>query len=160
MRRAIPTSDEQKLLLYLFCGLDCAYFKVYDVQQDSLIFSDFVPPGSGELVVSSDDTRAFYSYPGNWISGPPPSEFTAFDIPANSVHQRVNTANELDCVPAPWWFPVGELVLTPDNRWLVGLRASGAGGPFIFNTATMEFEDCLFLTINIQWKYLNCQTRP
>ena len=160
VRRVVPTSDDQKLLLYQSCGLDCAYFRVYDVLLDSLIFSDFIPPGSGELVVSSDDKRAYYSYPGSLISGPPPSEFTAFDIGSNSIYERVNTANEMDCVPAPWWFPVGEIVLTPDNRWLVGLRASGAGGPFIFNTATMEFEDCISLTANIQRKFLTCQTLP
>lgn len=158
--RILPSVDQQKWFLYLCCSDFCSFFEVYDVECDSIIFSEFITPGGGYMALTPDGKYLFYTNPGGLLFGPPPpSSFTAFDVEANDIYQVISTAGIPDCMPMPEYFPVGEIAITPDGRWLIGLGAVGCGGPFLLNINTMEIEDCFF------WNgkaliCLTCQNSP
>jgi|GEM_PF-1495621 len=156
----IPSQDEERWFVYLYRGDFTGFFKVYDVETDSIIFSEFITPGGGYMALTPDGKYLFYTNPGGLLFGPPPpSSFTAFDVEANDIYQVISTAGIPDCMPMPEYFPVGEIAITPDGRWLIGLGAVGCGGPFLLNLNTMEIEDCFF------WNgkaliCLTCQNSP
>jgi hypothetical protein len=68
----VPSRGEAKLFLYVRYGSGWCGFLVYDVVADSMIFSDDLIPGSGEIAITSDGRYVFYTNPGVHAGEPPP----------------------------------------------------------------------------------------
>jgi len=67
----IPSYDEERWFVYLYgAGFRC-FFKVYDVETDSIIFSEFITPGAGYMALTPDGKYLFYTNPGTLLFGPP-----------------------------------------------------------------------------------------
>ena len=114
----VPTPDEAKLLLYRRLGTWVYSFEVYDVAQDSIIFSEAFAPGGGRVAVTPDGKYGIYTYPG--VTGtdpPPPGTFTVFDIATNEIHAKVSIFDYVDSFGAA--VPPIHPAFTPDGRWLV-----------------------------------------
>ncbi len=121
-----PSLDETKWFIYFFMGQCFSAFAVYDVHSDSLIY--FVPlwPGLGELAVAPDGRTVYYTNPGPIFDigcCRAPSAIYAYDI-ASNTSREIST---LGVVPPPLdrWLPMGELAITPDNKYLVSAHYGG-----------------------------------
>ena len=103
----ILSVDQEKWFLYLRCGEFCYFFEAYDAETNSIIFSEFITPGTGYMALTPDGKYLFYTNPGTLLFGLPPlSSFTAFDVEANDIYQVISTAGIPDCMPMPEVFPV------------------------------------------------------
>jgi hypothetical protein len=123
--QVVPSRYEDKLFLYLrLHGLWTWAFAVYDVERDSVIFTEILEPGAGELVVTPDDRFVLYSHPGASL-GDPPSTGTCrvYDVRQNRVCDSISP---YAYVPHPTGKSACALAVTPDGRWLVIL-----GGTFL-----------------------------
>lgn len=141
----VPTIDESKWLLYMnLPGLYTSAFEVYDVSLDSIVFSEVLVPGAGEIAITPDGRYAIYGNPGTIMMGPPPpSEFTIFDIQANTIESRVQTIHVVDSL-TPEFFPVGSMAVTPDGKWLVILNALAPHRLLLYDIERRAFEDYIF----------------
>jgi len=142
----VPTIDESKWLLYMNpSGLYTSAFEVYDVALDSIIFSDVLVPGSGQIVITPDGRYAMYGNPGTIMMGPPaPSEFTIFDIERNEISEVVQTKGFVDGL-TPLFFPVESMAITPDGRWLVALNGVAPHQLLLYDIERRCFADYIFL---------------
>jgi len=81
----IPSYDEERWFVYLYGAGFRSFFKVYDVETDSIIFSEFITPGAGYMALTPDGKYLFYTNPGTLLFGPPRtnsvSKFTTMCIP-------------------------------------------------------------------------------
>lgn len=121
----VPTHDNKKLLRYSVIQKPLCSFDVYDTESDSVLFTDYLVPGYGEIALSVDGKYAFYTNCG--VTGsdypPPPGTFTIFDLEANSIQ---DTISKYDYAP-PVCGPPGRMAVTPDGRWLVFLAGTQIG---------------------------------
>jgi DNA-binding beta-propeller fold protein YncE len=116
--RVVPTPDGSKWLLYLTVALWTSAFEVYDVEQDSIIYRELLIPGMGDIAVTPDGHKAFYTNPGTNSSGPPaPLAFTVFDLDVNAVDTVIED-QEFFSTPGAVAVP-NRLTITPDSKWLV-----------------------------------------
>jgi hypothetical protein len=129
VRDVESSPDETKLYLYMMAHQFLHVFGVYDIVGDSLIVADSVFPGYGELQMSSDGRRVFYTNAGT-MAGPTPGLplINVYDVESNAIRKQISTVGIL---PEPYrqGVSLGELCVTPDGRWLVAL---GAQVPFVF----------------------------
>ena len=112
----IPSIYDDKWFLYLTSGtFDCA-FEVYDCILDSIIFSEYLTPGAGDIEISPDGKYVFYTNPGTILVGPPgDGHITVYDIEKNEIHSRINTPSQVVAHSI-----VQHLAISPDGRKLVG----------------------------------------
>jgi len=132
----IPSADESKWFLYKWVTLYDWQFEVYDVLADSIIFTKTFCPGYGWMALTPDNRYLFYTQPGPQFSGVDPCErpctITVFDIDNNVILSEIKVSSfyffEGDSIPID--LPIGEVYVTPDSDWLVGLTCCHLG-PFI-----------------------------
>ena len=137
----VPTVDESRWLLYLIAGTYLYAFEVYDVLADSIVFAQGLSPGVGKIAIMPNGKYAFYGNPGSILMGPPaPSEFTVFDIKNNRIDEVVNTEAFIDSL-TPYYFPVGSMVVTPDNRWLIAQDAVPPHSVLLYDIENRELVD-------------------
>jgi hypothetical protein len=99
-------------------------FSVYDTSVDSLVFEYYHEPGAADVAISPDGRYAYFGNPGNLLAGPgPPPFFKVFDIQANDIVQTVWLDSVVNGVELMEPKSVGDIVITPDGRWLVTLNA-------------------------------------
>lgn len=142
----VPSTDQTTWFLYHHLPSTFVYaFEVYDVALDSVLFSEVLVPGAGEIAITPDGRYAFYSNPGTLLIGPPaPSEFTIFDIRNNSVDEVVETSHVIDSL-TPHMFLVGSMAVTPDGKWLVLLDALPSHQLLLYDLERRSFVDYKFL---------------
>jgi hypothetical protein len=155
-----PSLDEFKLFLYLQRPQVLKYgaFAVYDLTTDSLIFSDTLRPGYGELESTPDGRYVFYTNPGTMLTPPGPPWVTVYDVEKNEIHTRISTAGILD-EPYEYGMPLGEICITPDGRWLVALPAKSF--PFVFTVHIYTMTIAKYLRFRQRFmEGLACQNAP
>lgn len=151
----VPSPDETKWYLYMPIGADIHFlFAVYDVASDSIIFSDYLSPGHGKLLVTPDDRYVFYSNRGTMISGPGPPWIYVYDVARNASADSISTAGLFD-PPNEYGVPIDYMCLTPDGRWLV---AQGFNHVFAVDINRMEVADYVFLGGSKWLQTVTCQT--
>ncbi len=153
LTQAIPTPDESRLLLYETVRQYASGFSVYDVASDSIVVGDYQTPGRGRLAMTPDGRYVYYGNPGSdTLTRPPLSEFTEFDILANRVYQRISTLH-FTGDSEPDFMPIGEIAISPDGRWLVGMEGGRSSGGLLKYDLTEEelvdYHDFNNLTLGI-----------
>ena len=154
-----PSKDETKLFLYLHRYGFNHYFAVYDIASDSLIFTEYLWPGFGELEVTPDGRYVFYTNPGT-MQGPTPGPpwITVYDVWQNQAFKQISTAGILD-EPYQYGMPLGEICITPDGRWLVALPAKSF--PFVFTVDIYTMTIAKYLRFRQRFmEGLACQNAP
>ena len=133
LRTMTITPDGNKWLMYSLRSFSLHFFWVYDVALDSVIYEHFLITGYGQVAVSGDSRYAFYSNPGRDAVLTGNDSLYIYDIENNRLDETVEIYFTLDSLPMP--IPVGQMVVTPDNRWLIGKDNgfSGVGGQVIFS---------------------------
>ncbi len=129
----IPSADESKWFLYKWVTAYHWQFEVYDVLADSIIFTKTFCPGYGWMALTPDNKYLFYTQPGPQFGGVDPCErprtITVFDVNNNVIHSEIKVSSfyffEGDSIPFD--LPIGEVYVTPDGDWLVGLSCCGIG---------------------------------
>jgi len=92
--------------------------------------------------MTPDGRYAFYGNPGTLSPGPlPDSSFTVFDIEANAIDREVPIQRRINGVEAPWPYAIGEMVVTPDNRWLVATDGVGAHQLLLYDLRKQRWAD-------------------
>jgi hypothetical protein len=159
--RFVPSPDENKWFLYLRFGTDIAALEVFDLDRDSIIFSEGISPGQGDLALTPDGRYLFYSNLGTMISGPSPSNFKIFDVDHNQVLATISTRDLVDQNgDSVIYLPLGDLEVSPDGRLLVGV-----GGPYretfvVFDIERMKFTACISVGHSSLLHFVACQNRP
>lgn len=114
-----PIWDDDKVMIYFRVYIFDYSFEVYDWSRDSIIFAELLTPGAGSITLQSDGRYAYFTNPGDFTTGPPPpSEFYRFNTKTMTCDKTISTSGAFDD-PAFYWWPVGDVVATPDGRWLV-----------------------------------------
>lgn len=122
--KAVPSPDGTRVFMFVgFGGSDC-YFACYDPRSDSVIFMDrrFAAPGA--LVVTADGNRVYYTTPPSFFGGSTiyPNVFV-YNVRENRLEDQIETyyyhegATHNDTLH----YPPSHMVITPDDRMLVGL---------------------------------------
>ena len=156
--QAIPTPDESKLLLWMLVSMYTDAFAIYDIQQERHTLYDFLTPGVGRIAMTPDGRKAYYGNPGNIQSGPAePSEFTEVSIVDNRIVKRIGTANFVDSI-TPSRMPIGNIVITPDGRYLVGAKGPMGTSLLQYDLTEEVFTDYQDLEY-LAWN-LTMQTKP
>ena len=121
-RRMIPSLDEDKWFIYSHVGTCLSAFEVYDPALDSIIFTQLLSPGLGDIALTPDGRYVFYTnadYPISYCITPPPV-IHVHDVHSNEPLPPISLAGAADSL-----FPSGvapnSIEITPDGRWLVGL---------------------------------------
>jgi DNA-binding beta-propeller fold protein YncE len=121
--QVVPSHDETRLYLYLGLNMWTSAFEVYDIAADSVVYSEILVPGAGQITLTPDGQYAVYTDPAATATDPqPPGTFTIYDCTADTVYRVVPTADYADslcalCTPCT-------LTVTPDGRWLVLIAGS------------------------------------
>lgn len=117
--QVVPTPREDRLILYLY-----RHFSSYDMVGDSILFDAFVWPGVGQLAMTLNGRYAFFGNPSSQHMERGTTDLFVFDVYANSICDTIHIEDLLDSLGI--YSPgVGQMVVTPDNRWLVAVEASG-----------------------------------
>ena len=115
-----PMSHDTRLLAYLLHR-----FVVYDTLLDSILFEAGIWPGQGSLAMTPNGRHAFFSNPTTTHGEPGTNDVYVFDTRANRVCDTFHIDEMIDSLGI--LMPgVGNMVVTPDNRWLVA-HDSGFG---------------------------------
>jgi len=117
-------NDGGNWLIYADAGTSDCQFLDYDPALDSIVFTEDIGPGHGYFVVAPDGNRAYYANAGtaeNPGLGEP--NFRVYNIRQHSLIRTVSTEISWDgaSIPSPLFCP-GEMVITPDGRYLVMLQ--------------------------------------
>jgi DNA-binding beta-propeller fold protein YncE len=113
----LPSPDESKLFLYSVVASWVSAFEVYDVANDSIIFSHLLSPGAGSIAMTPDGNYVFYTWPGRTATDPPADfSFFIFDVAANDIDTIIK---DPEFFSDSTWFGYPKLVSTsPDGKWL------------------------------------------
>jgi hypothetical protein len=114
-----PTPREDRLIFKLY-----RHLLSYDMVGDSILYDVFFLPGQGRLALTPNGRYAFFSNPSTQHMEPGTTDLFVFDVRANSICDTIHIKDILDSLGI--YTPgVGRMVVTPDNRWLVAVGASG-----------------------------------
>jgi len=133
--------DELSLYLYLQTNDCSAAFCVYDMIGDTVSFRHDFNPGNGDLAITPDGSRVFYSNPGEMVGlgecPIPAPEFYMYHILAGQsvTISTLNIFQDLDR-PELW---IGGLETTPDGKWLVAGEMAGSGVILAWDIEQSEF---------------------
>lgn len=159
LTNVIPSDDESQLFLWYGLGSCASGFLVYDPHEDSVIFYDYLTPGNGKMILSADGNTVFYTNPGPWLDigcCRAPSEIYAYNV----AHNSVRAISTLGIIPPPdtLWLPMGELAVTPDNRWVV--TANGGGWSYLLRLNVQKGEMDAYADITGSRRIVNltCQS--
>ena len=127
--------DESRWYLYRYHGMYTFSFAVYDVALDSMVFVLGLTPGVGDLEVTPDDSYVFFTSPGGLAFGPPPQySFGSYNVKTGQVTLfKFNS----ECTAAKDFYPMGELAVTPDGRWLTAVSGPCGGHVISFDIPNM-----------------------
>ena len=131
-------------------------FIAYDPNADSVLFSHYLTPGHGVIKLAPDD-KVFFTNPGTGpysVYGIGPPFYEVYDPHTNNVTDSVWARGICTGVGPS---PVGELVITPDERWVVGIHP-GFGEILTFSLESMRQEKCYSLGNRCSLWYLTCQS--
>ena len=155
----IPSKDESVWYLMVKVSLFFDFqFLVYDPNADSVLFNHYLTPGLGEIKLAPD-SRVLFTNPGTGpiaIGPHPPPFFHVYDPETNSANDTIWATGVCSLVEAS---PIGELVITPDGRWLVGIHP-GFGEILTFNLESMQLAKCFSLGHGHSLSDLSCQQIP
>jgi hypothetical protein len=153
-----PSKDETRIFLYLHRYGFNHYFAVYDIASDSLVFTEYLWPGFGELEITPGGRYVFYTNPGDaFISGGTPW-ITVYDVRKNEIHKIISTAGLLD-EPYQYGLPLDDICITPDGRWLIALPFRTLPVIFTVDLHTMTITKYLRLGYR-SMTGLACQNAP
>jgi len=166
MIKVVPSLDESKWFLLRYSGyLYRAFFDVYDVKTDSIIFRDWLIPTAGSMALTPDGKYLFYTAPGMHIDDdfPAESNFRVFDVERNRISMLISTVGFIDGFN-PVYMPVGDLAMTPDGQWLIVDEAGcgvsiGAPTFIIFNVNAMTIESYEEVP-GVVGMFYTCQNAP
>lgn len=134
-------------------------FEVYDKVFDSVIFSDSLIPGSGTITLDPTRRYAYYTNPGTLLVGPPPpSEFYRFNVNLMTRDKTISTSGAFED-PAFYWWPVGDVVATPDGRWLI-LTHWSYDELVVYDLCRSEFSHFYRLDRPVILQWPKCQRNP
>lgn len=153
--RIVPSPDEGKWYLYMRIGADIHFlFAVYDVASDSIIFSHYLTPGHGKILVTPDGRHVFYSNRGTMTSWPGPPWIYVYDVATNSSADSISTVGLFD-PPYEYGVPIADMCLTPDGRWLTAI---GFDHIFAVDVSRMEIADYVFIDASQWLQIVTCQS--
>jgi len=113
----IPTPDNTRLLAYVLHR-----FVVYDICLDSVVHETIVWPGTGQLGMTLDGKYGFFSNPSTPFGELGSNDLYVFDVRASRICDTFHIDDLLDSLQVIT-MGVGQMVVTPDGRWLVALDA-------------------------------------
>ena len=128
--RILTTPDESKWILYANLGSSVSAFAVYDVDRDLVIFSHPHWPGTGDIAITPDGKRAFFTNPGNLGSMPGDCQIMVFDVESNQIDRIISTYQYFDRARVPC-LTIRSMVVTPDGQSLIGLDVRQLPSSFI-----------------------------
>lgn len=155
----VPSKDESTWHLMVKQDQFDFLFMVYNPLADSVLFSTYLTPGYGEVELTTDGKQVFYTNAGTGVIsiGPyPPPFFHVYDPETNTANDTIWTTGVCASVDA---FPISELAVTPDGRWLVAIHA-GFGEIVALNLESMQIEKCYSLGRGHSLQFLTCQQIP
>jgi len=126
-------------------------FEVYSFETDSTIFTHTAVPGWGEIAMTPDGKRVFITAPGQSPQGidPLPSNtITVFDVGPNMIQADIPTSFSVmtDTSSVIQDFAVGQIAVTADGKWLVGLGSFPIGGVVItIDISTLSIKETVVL---------------
>lgn len=135
VHQIVPSPDEIKWYLYQ-ATYGHQRFAVYDVAADSIIFSEILWPGSGDMAVTPNGKYVFYTNPGNMVWGPGDYDLRVYDVTNNEAGERVSTYGVI-AGSEDQGVLLDFLCTTPDNRWLVMLCSEYPYASITVDTWTM-----------------------
>lgn len=136
----VPSLDEEKYFIVWKYDMWFSRFEVYDVELDSIIFREVLWAGYNYLELSPDGKYVFYTEAGNYTDVNGENYFTIYDIERNRIKMKVSTVGIEDGIN-PEFLALGQIVITPDGKWLI-IGAALHGSSFIrFNMSTMEIDE-------------------
>ncbi len=137
VRHVRQTVDDDRWLVYLNIPQGAGAFGVVDHSRDSLLFFEFLAPGSGMIASTPDGRYAFYDNPGGEVDDIPPTpEFRVFDALRGQIDRLISTVGVVDGIE-PANAPIGYLYVTPDGNWLF---AAAKWGDYLFVYDAHTFE--------------------
>lgn len=139
------TLNDEVLLIHYFTDFD-NIFQIYDLHLDTVLFSDTVDYGRGEIEISRNKMYAFFTYSGgiiqpdknaNILNGPT-NTFRIYDLNSRSIYKIVNTEG---FVPGDYYpfYAYYEIEQTANSKYLVGCQEAH-NILVLFNLQTMELE--------------------
>jgi len=157
VRYIVPSPDESKWYVYVL--ISCyAWFQVYDEILDSVIYCHPLPYGTGSLEMTRDGRYVFYTQPGNFNCFFGPETLWVYDANHGETVVGLETFVDTGNADTIWW-PVGDMVVTPDGRWLVGGGVLNELGLVIVDLVRMAVDTTLYAG-NKGVYYLCCQNSP
>jgi len=158
VRHVAPSIDETKLFLYLQRPwfYHFGVFAVYDMVADSLIFSDTLWSGCGELEPTPDGRYVFYTNPGDSYGFGGSPWLTIYDIQQNAILSTISTVGILE-YPYEYGIPLSEICISPDGKWLTAI-----GYRFVLSLdiRRMKFVNHIMLDGPKNLWGLSCQNSP
>lgn len=139
--RLIVSPDQATWYLMLKLGTYTSRLVVYDVEADSIKYSEDLVPGSGDLAMSPNGRYVFFSNPGTILNPPPQNtRLSVFDVRENQVIKTFALEDYVDEDP-PHAIVIGPLAVTPDGEYLVCLSGPLGFEFAVINARTLEFVD-------------------
>lgn len=136
----ITSPDNSLWFLMLYVGYGFSIFQVYDVEKDSIVFSDIKCPGFGHMAITPDGRHVAYTRPSNLQQWCPPYMYIIiFDVLANRIEREVFTYDD----SSGGSVAIDELWITPDGCHLFGISApvNNEGHCFHYNLKSHEVEN-------------------
>jgi len=156
----IPSSSDSRLYLYVECGGEpyLYLFLVYDRTLDSLLFTDSLIPGDGNMALTNDEEYVIYTNPGNFppLEPDPPYTFKVFNTSSFQIEDEISTLlinGNNDTV----FFAVEEICLTPDNKYMLGISRSEFDEVIIYDFDKKEIIQAISLGGYRYFKRPTCQ---
>ena len=96
---------------------------IYNLESESILFSDRIGYEYGEIEVAPDLAYAYFTYGGLSVGmgGPAPETFRIYDLTNYSLYQEVSTAGFIDD-PDIVSEALTSIAITGNNKYLVGYR--------------------------------------
>lgn len=118
VRGVVPNHDESVWYLYLRDHVTRDFsFAVYDVLADSMVSSDPLREGFGEIEVDPNGRYVYYSDPGDILGRAGPPWIYVYDAATNAKTDSISTEGVFSA-PYDVGVPVHELYITPNSRWM------------------------------------------
>ena len=138
-------------------------FIEWDREQDSILFVDSIPSVNPEpLMIRSNDQRYIaYNNPGAvWDSVQTrPNEIRIFDTGARELADIIDT-RYVDSLGDTTYYPVVEMAMTPDCKYLIGISHGGDDVFLVYNLQTLSIERWVELPGHHGFGTLLCQSKP